>query len=193
MIDRLTDQELLEALTTFVPPTVAYVYYNDANNIVMISPRKYDDQQFIEVPFERVSDFLEGKKDFDRYDLEYFKTGSVKVVENKNFIRKRLIYEIKESQNLNQVNVFYGSDSWEFVLSNDAVNILEKSNMNSLMRFFVTIKSKPQLLIRTIEIKRSDLVSRTGVNFVFDEEKDLRKISLYTFPEFDSYGLIKNA
>ncbi len=192
MIDKLSEQEIIQALTPFVPPSSAFVYYDEMGGINMISPRKYNDLQFIEVPFERVRDFLEGKKDYTRYDLEYFKTGAVKIIENANTIRKNLIYEIQLTDNSNQVNVFHNKESWEFLLSNDAIDALERTNLNSTIKFYVTIRSKPQLLITTIEIKKIDLLTKKIVNFIFDEEKDLNKISLYTFPEFDSYGLIKN-
>jgi hypothetical protein len=60
------------------------------------------------------------------------------------------------------------------------------------MKFYVTSKSNPSLLVTTLEIKGLDLLSKKAINFSSEEERNLNSISIYVYPEFDSYGLLKN-
>jgi len=192
----LTEEELLLAKQRYIPPTHAYIYYNDNRKVVSISPIKYDHEvtNFIEVPFIRALDFLEGKKDPARYDLEYFKTGKEKLLDTKKVLRKNLIFQIPEINTLAEVTFVHNikNKRWEVSLTNSAIDELEKMNLNTVLKFYVTVKSRPQLLIRTIDIKGTELITKKFINFSTEYELNLDKISLYTYPEFNSYGVKKN-
>lgn len=193
-MDCLTEEELKLAQAPYEVPKFAYIYYNDRKEITMISPIKYDNLEYLEVVFDRAKDFLLGKKDFARYDLEYFKSGSktTKIQEQK--IRKSVIYELPKVKNKNScdVTLVHSKSFWEVHLSAEAVDTLQRKNLNSLMKFYVTRKSKPQLLITTLEIKGLDLLSKKHINFSTEEETNLENISVYVYPDFDSYGLLNN-
>jgi hypothetical protein len=193
-IDRLSDEEIELAMRPYSVP-FAYIYYNNSRQITMISPIKYDNLEFLEVPFERAKDFLDGKKDPSKYDLEYFKTGIAVVTKADIAIRKNIIYEILTIELVSEkdITIIHNSKEscWEIVLTHTAVDMLEKQHINSLMKFYVTEKSKPHLLITTIDVKSSELFTRKYVKFVSEIEHNLDSVSLYTYPSFTSYGLMK--
>jgi hypothetical protein len=194
-IEKLTDAEIEIAMKPYSLP-FAYIYYNDDGQVTMISPIKYDHLKYLEVPFERAKDFLAGKKDSSKYDLEYFKTGISVVVKNESLIRKNIIYEIPvvEAIGDNDLTIVHNNANkcWEIVLTRNAIDLLEKQNVNSLIKFYLTEKSKPHLLITTIDVKGSELFTRKYIKFVSEIEQDLDAVSVYTYPDFASYGLIKH-
>lgn len=193
-MDALTEEELFLANQKYVPPEFAYIYYNDNRKILAISPEKNESLNFLEVPFSRAKDFLDGKKDPARYDLEYFKTGKEQILDTKKILRKNLIFQIPKISTLADVTFVHNviNKRWEVTLTSSAIDELEKMNLNTVLKFYVTVRSKPQLLIRTMEIKGAELITKKFVNFESDHELDLDKISLYTYPELNSYG-VKNA
>jgi len=176
-MDCLTEEELKLAQAQYQVPKFAYIYYNDRRQITMISPIKYDNLDYLEVVFDRAKDFLQGKKDFARYDLEYFKSGSVVQQLKEQKIRKSLIHS---------------KTFWEINLSADAIDSLQRKNLNSSMKFYITKKFKPAYLIKILEIKGLDLLSKKRINFTTEEEYNLDNLSVYVYPEFDSYGLMNN-
>ncbi len=193
-MDCLTEEELKLAQAPYEVPKFAYIYYNNRNEITMISPIKYDNLDYLEVVFDRAKDFLSGKKDFARYDLEYFKSGLTIQKSEEQKIRKSLIYEIPKVSSKNKCDVVLVplENSWQIILSPDAIDTLQRKNLNSSMKFFVTEKQKPSFLITTLEIKGLDLLSKKTINFSTEQEKNLDNISVYVYPEFDSYGLLND-
>lgn len=194
-MDTLTEEEIIKASEPYCPPQFAYIYYDLSEKIISISPLKYDNLDFLEVPFNRAKDFLEGKKDSARYDLEYFKSGKEKPLIEKTVIRKNLIYEVPKTDSFSEVNIIHDNlkERWEFSLSKSAIDSLEKKNLNSMIRFYVTERAKPQHLYTTIEIKGAELITKKIVQFENSWEKDFNSLSLYTYPEFNSYGMKSNA
>ncbi len=193
-MDYLTEEELRIAQRPYEVPKFAYIYYNDQKEIIMISPIKYDNLDYLEVAFDRAKDFLLGKKDFARYDLEYFKSGTLAKTAIEQKIRKSVIYEIPnvDSKNKCDITLIHSADHWKVHLSSESIDVLQRRNLNSSMKFYVTSKSNPSLLVTTLEIKGLDLLSKKAINFSREEERNLNSISIYVYPEFDSYGLLKN-
>ncbi len=193
-MDYLTEEELRIAQRPYEVPKFAYIYYNDQKEITMISPIKYDNLDYLEVVFDRAKDFLLGKKDFARYDLEYFKSGTLAKTTIEQKIRKSVIYEIPnvDSKNKCDITLIHSADHWKVHLSSESIDVLQRRNLNSSMKFYVTSKSNPSLLVTTLEIKGLDLLSKKAINFSSEEEQNLNSISIYVYPEFDSYGLLKN-
>jgi hypothetical protein len=193
-MDCLTEEELKLAQAQYQVPKFAYIYYNDRRQITMISPIKYDNLDYLEVVFDRAKDFLQGKKDFARYDLEYFKSGSVVQQLKEQKIRKSLMYEIPsvDSKNKCDITLIHSKTFWEINLSADAIDSLQRKNLNSSMKFYITKKFKPAYLIKILEIKGLDLLSKKRINFTTEEEYNLDNLSVYVYPEFDSYGLMNN-
>lgn len=193
-MDYLTEEEIKIAQTPYQVPKFAYIYYNDRREITSISPIKYDNLDYLEVTFDRAKDFLQGKKDFARYDLEYFRSNTDKVVNTTQRIRKSIIHEIPtvDTKNICDVTLIHNKDHWQIDLSSKVIDALQRQNLNSSIKFFVTKKSNPNFLINSLEIKAIDLLSKKTIKFSSKEEMFLDNISVYTYPEFDSYGLLKN-
>lgn len=194
-MDVLTEEEIIRASKPYIPPQFAYIYYDTSGAIYSISPLKHDHLDFLEVPFERARPFLEGKKDSARYDLEYFKIGKEKPIVEKSVIRKHLIYEVPRTGDFSEVNILHNilKERWEFSLSKSAMESLERKNLNSIIRFYITQRAKPQHLYSTIEIRGAELITKKIIQFENSWEKDFNQLSLYTFPEFNSYGVTSNA
>lgn len=192
-MDCLTEEELKLAQAPYIPPKFAYIYYNSNREIIMISPIKYDNLDYLEVEFNRAKDFLDGKKDSARYDLEYFKSG-IRVEKKKDQdIRKNLYYQIPTIKQVNEcdITLIHNNEYWEIIANSDVIDVLERRNLNSSLKFYVTHKAKPHLLLSTIELKGIDILSKKIVPFKNKEEADFDNISVYVYPEFDSYGLMK--
>lgn len=193
-MDCLTEEELKIAQTPYQVPKFAYIYYNDRREITSISPIKYDNLDYLEVAFDRAKDFLQGKKDFARYDLDYFRSSTDKIANTTQRIRKSIIHEIPtvDTKNICDVTIIHNKDHWKIELSSKVIDALQRQNLNSSIKFFVTKKSTPNFLINILEIKGIDLLSKKTLKFSSKEELSLDNFSVYTYPEFDSYGLLKN-
>ena len=177
-----------------------YVYYEKkTGTILSITNEKsnvYEDG--IEVDFNDIVNFLNGKWHFKDYQVGYNK-GSNKttilsiVNEFSGYVFKNTLFEwISESDKATDCIVEWNSPNqeWNFFLSDTF-----KSTYNTILApklvFFVTLENDFDFLVRTIFINTHDLLTSVCVTVPFESsfEKDIKKVAISSKLVFASYKL----
>ena len=192
MSNELTPIELEQARQlSYIHPNM-YVYYNDYGNILSISNVKDSSKEYLEVPEEKLADFLSGKKDFGRYKIDYFKFNYENTLKDEPSIdtTNNLIYNIPlvHNDSIKDLLVIFDNTkkTWEFVLSDNGVKTVQQNAIDKIYSFFVTLNRDPHFLVETLQIAGSDLINGTVINC---NHVPLVP-SMTTMKQFNSYGLI---
>jgi hypothetical protein len=197
-IDKLTKQELkdVEEISKIDPNM--YLYHNNLGEITALSNIKPEAGDYLEVPKEKLVDFLSGKKNISRYKIDYFKFKDKDNTPSKGnvFIPKDLIYTIPFIKKEDSVDVLVThskrEELWYFSLSDNAKALVQSQNLDKTYQFFVIKDEDLNFLISTIEIRGSDLLSDKSVPFSAPIEKHVYNVSIVTTKDFESYGLLIN-
>jgi len=194
MYSELSKEQLDNALRLFVQPCM-YVYYDEFNNVTAISNLNTLGGNFIEVPQYRTDEFLSNGKDFNKYKIDYFKTDAPIKEENENLVYHILYMIPVLNKNLEKELVIAhnkNKKTWKFFLNNEAKQQLDAGNRDKTFTFYVTQYRNPHFLLSTINVSGDELISGKEIKFKINDEKNLSKISLYTSPNFSSYGIVEN-
>lgn len=194
MYSELSETELAEALKPYKQPRM-FVYYDEFNNVTAISNITTLGGNFIEVPQYRTDEFLSSGKDFNRYKIDYFKTDAPTKEDIDNLVY-HILYMIPVLKKISDRELIVTHSkkkkSWKFFLTDEGKQKLNVENADKTFSFYVTKYRNPHYLISTINLRGDDLRSGKEIKFKIDDEYDLTKISLYTSPNFSSYGIVEN-
>lgn len=194
MYNKLSDEELKNALTPYEPPGT-FVYYDEFGNVTAISNITTLGGNYIQIPQYRADEFLSKGKDFNKYKIDYFKTDAP-IKEDKEHMVYHLLYMIPElkTHSDRELIVIHDSQrkSWTFSLNNLGKKKVSLENKDKRYLFYVTKNRNPHFLFSTIEILGADLIQGKEIKFNIQDEHDLTKISIFTSPNFESYGIVKN-
>lgn len=192
MSDELTLEQLADIKQlSYIHPNM-YVYYNDFGNILSISNVKDSAKNYIEVPEEKLLDFLLGKKDYSRYKIDYFKFSYSDNLKDEISVdvSNNLVYMIPvvTDQSTKDLTVIFSKQdkTWQFNLNNTGKETVYQNPLDKVYSFFLVKDRDPHFLIETLQVTGSELIN--GVNIQCNY---LPKIpSLSTMKQFNSYGLI---
>ena len=193
-MDTLTLKEILEAESVSAIPSTMYVWYDDSGTITGISNLK-SDGPYLQVPKARLVDFLSGKKDYCRYNIEYFKFDTaLQIKDETTKISSALIYEIPRVTELGHADctIIHNRElqHWELVLSDSAKALLSQINPNTIFEFHLTSVKDPHFLYKTILLKVPNMLAAKPLGFKSEIEQDINLFSISTFGYFKSYGLL---
>jgi len=193
-MDTLTLKEILEAESVSAIPSTMYVWHDDSGTITGISNLK-SDGLYLEVPKARLVDFLSGKKDYCRYNIEYFKFDTaLQIKDETTKISSALIYEIPRVTEERQADctIVHNKEQkcWEVLLTDAAKVELSKINPSTVFYFYLTAIKDPHYLYKVISVQTSDILDGKVLNFKSKFEIDIDAYNISTFGYFKSYGLL---
>jgi hypothetical protein len=187
---------------------VMYVYFTDQGLIKCISPVEdlTLDSNLLktEMQLTQVKHLVEGKANIAQFRIKKTK-GKVpqyEIVAKKTNIlpNKKLNRTLSKIFKKNvkkwdlQISLFLSSKKVEFKLSQDIITEfksntqdLSLANINGLqvLSFYITQLDSPHILVKSIDVKVSDLLNRP---VVFDLDIDISKYDIYTKPIFKIYS-----
>lgn len=189
MIEHLDSAELEKAQQVYVPNNTRFLYYNVDGFITSILNYKNESMPYLEVPFEKVKDFISGKKDYSRFKIDYFQLPNISI-DVDNEVQSFHLYFVPALTDSNvQLKITHTDSSWKFETSLDGKAIINQRNSDYVYKFYVTKNNDMNLLIRIIEISSSDLLNGTQISFESELEKNLSNVSIVVNKIFYSYGI----
>ena len=194
-IDKLTPEQLEQALAVSIMPTCMFVYYDESGNVTAISNEKNDSLLYAEVPESKVIDFVSGAKDFSKYKIDYFTFNKDDYKEELLVdIPTNLIYIIPFSKKEDEKDITILHDketkTWSFILNESGIDIVKKQNSFKPYRFYIIKDNNPQFLLSTIELTGEQLLESPSVAFKSKFENHVKTVGVATMKEFNSYGLL---
>ncbi len=191
-MDKLTDEELAQAkAVSYIHPNM-YVYHDELGNITAISNVKDQTKTYLEVPEEKLTDFFNGKKDFNRFKIDYFKFFNHNtIVDETTTVSNVLVHVIPEVSDTSFKDIVVILDktnnSLKFLINDTGKAVLYQNNLDNPVTFYITKYRNPHYLISKIVVTGHDLLNDIVLNINVDE-----KFSLVTTKYFNSYGLFIN-
>ena len=194
-IDKLTPEQLEQALAVSIMPTCMFVYYDESGNVTAISNEKNDSLLYTEVLESKVIDFVSGAKDFSKYKIDYFTFNKDDYKEELLVdIPTNLIYIIPFSKKEDEKDITILHDketkTWSFVLNELGIDVVKKQNSFKPYRFYIIKDNNPQFLLSTIELTGEQLLESPSVAFKSKFENHVKTVGIATMKEFNSYGLL---
>ena len=194
-IDKLTPEQLEQALAVSIMPTCMFVYYDESGNVTAISNEKNDSLLYTEVLESKVIDFVSGAKDFSKYKIDYFTFNKDDYKEELLVdIPTNLIYIIPFSKKEDEKDITILHDketkTWSFILNESGIDIVKKQNSFKPYRFYIIKDNNPQFLLSTIELTGEQLLESPSVAFKSKFENHVKTVGVATMKEFNSYGLL---
>ena len=194
-MDKLTEEEILQANAVSNIPKKMFVWHNEEGIITGISNFP-GDSGYIEIAKDRLVDFLNGKKDYCRYHIDYFKfDASLRVKDQSIKISSALIYEIPKITEVGDTECTIIHDnknkSWKLLLSDSAKEVITQINPDSLFYFHITSIKDPHYLYRTMKVSASSMLLGASTSFKSEFEENLSNYSVATFGYFKSYGILE--
>lgn len=193
-MDKLSVKEIIAAEAVSVIPSTMYVWYDDLGTITGIS-NLTGDGSYLEVPKVRLTNFLSGKKDYCRYNIDYFKfDDALQIKDDRPKISSSLIYEIPRVTELDQADctIIHNKEQkcWEVVLTDQGKIELSKINPSTAFYFYLTAIKDPHYLYNEISVHASDLLEGGVLRFRSNFEENVDAYTIATFAYFKSYGLL---
>jgi hypothetical protein len=193
-MDTLTLQEILQAEAVSMIPKTMYVWHDEAGTITGISNIP-STGEYLEVPKSRLHDFLSGKKDYCRYNIDYFKFDNALQTKDESIkISSALIYEIPRVTDKGVVDftIIHNKKQkrWQILLSDDAKDMISKINPSTTFDFYLTATKDPHYLLKTITVPVSNMKDGNKLQFEASLEEDADSFTISTFGYFKSYGLL---
>lgn len=195
--DFLTPEQIEEANHVGQIVTKMFVYHNNGK-ITSISTKPDVNLSYIEVPLAKVTDFLNGKKSYNDYSIDYFLTGGKLTVvkRTEDQINLKLLYILPKINDLNSVEMYVVHNIkdglWEFKLTQSGKILVESQNLATNYYFFVTKFGNPHYLYRSMYVTGNDLVKGVSLPFEKSIELDENAISISIVKKFNSCGYIVN-
>jgi len=174
-----------------------YVHYDSEGKVYSVSNTPSDVLSNFEIDINLIQNFVEGKKDPTKFDIEYFyniSKGLIVDSEDRELVIKSetLLYTIPTTV----------SSSDEIIIEHDAKNsqwivtarngIDEQLTIISSMSLFVCKKDDPHFLYTRYSITPRELIDNAlHLPFKTEIEKDFSSIMLTTLKKFNFYSLRK--
>jgi hypothetical protein len=179
---------------------IFYVIYDNDKNVTAITREFSDGDNYFPIEAYKVKDFILGTKSIHSYYVKHNSLDNY-FLEEKKFAQSEQIYkdiyEIKESDDKNNLTIFYNKifKKWKFVLSEETKLIIEndqhlKNLKSKNLKFYISLKSQHNFLIRTIEFKIEDLINDSAEFDFFNKyEHTPDVLKLFTKKYFSKIGI----
>jgi hypothetical protein len=170
-----------------------FVHYDQEGNVHLLSNIKDEQYKIFEIDLFLVDDFLKGKKDYKKYNIEYFYNLSKGVItdEQDNIEYSKPLFQILPLVDTYDNNITVEHDAvskqWTIFADEDA---LDKLSVLPGLSFYVSKKNDPHFLYRSFTVKSEELEhGPVTCKFATDNELDLTSISIATLKRFEKYGV----
>jgi len=177
---------------------IFYVIYDNDKNVTAITREFSDGDNYFPIEACNVKDFILGTKSIHSYYVSHDSLDNY-FLKEKEFAQPGQIYkdicEIKESDDKNDLTIFYNKilKKWKFVLSEETKLIIEKDQYyqySKNLKFYISLKSQHNFLIRTIEFKIEDLINDSAEFDFFNKYEHTPDIlKLFTKKYFNKIGV----
>ena len=170
-----------------------FVSFQDDGTIYKISKHIDERYKHLEVEFDEVQDFIEGKKSLLQHKVEYDFVDKTYVIKSQQQVDEdklmwSFIYEIPtERPNDNQLVITRDKKEkvWRLVVDENFQKDLDRQNITvdiSKYYFSITKKHDPNVLYKLIRFTDGN-----EIKFTEDFEFDDTEVSVYTIRRFDTY------
>ena len=151
----------------------------------------------VEVEFLAIERFVTGKDHITFFRIEIDDEGAVKFIHKKEspvLFKSNIIEYIRVVENNNAtLKVEWTKSAWIFSVADKFLDNARSKSLNSKINFFVTLENNINYLIRQLDVQIGDLVKGpVTIPFVTAEESNIKKISMFTLPFFETYGMTIN-
>lgn len=198
-IEVLSEEQIAQALAYTAFSNLYYVYFETDGSISLISNERdvARTQNFVEVEYNRVSKFLEGKENYIDYKVSLVDKDTLSIVKKTQDAGVNTNYLTTISQLVSEHTLLIvewnGADKcWNFSINKEHKDQLVEMGVSTKLLFFVAKESNVNFLVRTIDIELTDLVKldKLSVPFISKMEGEISSLTVSTRRFFDSYGLI---
>jgi hypothetical protein len=170
-----------------------YVHYDNEGNVHLLSNVKEDNFKIFEIDLFLIDDFINGKKDFRKYNIEYFYNLSkgITISENDTVEYSKPLFQILPLTYHDNDNVLLEHNAidqkWTVHFNEEA---LEKLEVLPPITFYICKKDDPHYLYRYFTININNIVDgKIDYNFESNYEQNLNQISVTTLKRFPNYGI----
>ena len=172
-----------------------YVHYDSEGKVHSVSNTPSDNLSNFEIDINLIQNFVEGKKDSTKFDIEYFYNISKGLIvdgEDRELTIKSetLLYTIpKDSSSSDEIVVEHDAKNLQWTVT-ARKGIDEKLTIISSINLFVCKKDDPHFLYTQYSITPRELINNTlYIPFKTEIEKDFNSVMLTTLKKFNSYSL----
>jgi hypothetical protein len=172
-----------------------YVHYDSEGKVYSVSNTPSDVLSNFEIDINLIQNFVEGKKDSTKFDIEYFYNISKGLIvdgEDRELTIKSetLLYTIpKDSSSSDEIVVEHDAKNLQWTVT-ARKGIDEKLTIISSINLFVCKKDDPHFLYTQYSITPRELINNTlYIPFKTEIEKDFNSVMLTTLKKFNSYSL----
>jgi len=170
-----------------------FVHYDQEGNVHQLSNIKDEQYKIFEIDLFLIDDFLKGKKDCKKYNIEYFYNLSKGVIthEQDNIEYSKPLFQILPLVDSYDNNITVEHDminkQWTVFADEDA---LDKLSVLPGLSFYVSKKNDPHFLYRSFTVSSEELEQGPVIcEFATNNESDLTSISIATLKRFEKYGV----
>jgi hypothetical protein len=170
-----------------------FVHYDQEGNVHLLSNIKNEEYKIFEIDLFLIDDFLKGKKDCKKYNIEYFYNLSKGLItdEKDNIEYSKPLFQIVPIVDTYDNNITIEHDlvnkKWTVSADDDA---LDKLDVLPGLSFYVSKKNDPHFLYRSFTVNSEELQQGPiDCDFTTDLELDLTSISVSTLKRFEKYGV----
>lgn len=160
-----------------------YIYFNEDGKIEIVSPcEEKCSFEFIKVDDSLITDFIEGRKLYKDYTIDYFNSlaNGIIIDDEKTISNGKLtFYVLPQSSNYeNEITVEHFDDKW---VLRSKIDIIEKEIV-----VYVCLKTNINFIVRSLSFTKENNYT---VQFNSDIEKNLKMLSLVTKTKYNSYAV----
>jgi hypothetical protein len=170
-----------------------YVHYDNEGTVHLLSNVKEDKYKVFEIDLFLIDDFINGKKDFRKYNIEYFYNLSkgIRISENDTVEYSKPLFQILPlTYNVNDTVILEHNTidhKWTVYFDEEA---LEKLEVLPPITFYICKKDDPHYLYRYFTVDASNIIDgKIDYSFETNYEENLGQISVATLKRFPNYGI----
>lgn len=174
--------------------TKKYIQYNENGEVFGITGIPDDNFKNFEIDLDLIPNFINYKKDFKKYSIDYFLKIAEGLItdeeEIEDYFKNEFVYytvpiEFKEDFD---ILIEHDSENRTWTVTSDCSKMMLETV--GYVPIHVTVKNNPNFLISSYFIDAKDLYrNKVQLNFLSDIEKDITKISLLTNRKFKNYSV----
>lgn len=189
--------ELLAQALALSTTTVPYKVYFDKDSGDLLSVTNETNAMhdcFVEFEFDVIKDFLNGKNQFNDYQITFVDQHTPRIVSKYEddisavfLIRAPVVTHWDSMFTIENYPTF---KKWGFHIRADQKEILKKYNLNTTLEIYVIDKHNMNFIYRTIKVSINELIKkdREIVYYHSDKEGDVANLVVYVKQFFSTVG-----
>jgi hypothetical protein len=176
---------------------IFYVYYDKDGKVYAVSNTASEEFSNFEIDINLIQNFVDGKKDPTKFDIEYFYNISKGLIVDSEELElaiksDTLLYTITDKYvSSDEIVIEHDTENLEWVIS-ARKGLDEKLSIIPSINLFICKKNDPHFLYSSYSITLRDLIDNAvRLPFKTDIEKDFDSLTLTTLKKFNSYGILR--